>query len=137
MGVGCTRRCSWETPPIDESAPAFFRDFTQIWQRAEKVVYSRTLESASSARTRIEPSFEPERVRRLKETIGHDLSVGGANLAAQAIRASLVDEFQLLVVPVIVGGGKPWLPNSLSLKLKLLESRRFASGVVFLRYRPK
>jgi dihydrofolate reductase len=127
----------WETAPLDKNAPVFVRDFTQIWQAAEKVVYSRTQKSTSSAKTRIERTFHPETVRRLKATTSHDLTVGGADLAGQAIGAGLVDELQQYVVPVIVGGGKPWLPKTLRLDLELLDSTRFASGVVFLRYRPK
>ncbi len=127
----------WETAPLDGSESVLERDFTQMWQAAEKVVYSRTLKSASSAKTRIEPSFDPEAVRRLKATTSHDLSVGGADVTGQAIRAGLVDELQQYVVPMIVGGGKPWLPKKLRLNLKLLDSSRFASGVVFLRYHPE
>lgn len=126
----------WETAG-GEGSPVFIRDFAELWQVAEKVVYSRTLEAPSTARTRIERSFEPEVVQRLKETSSHDLSVGGADLAAQAMRAGLVDELQLFVVPVVVGGGKPWLPGELHLELQLVETRPFASGVVFLRYRPR
>ena len=127
----------WETAPLDESVSVFLRDFTQMWQAAEKAVYSRTLASVSSARTRIERSFDIEDIRRLKATASHDLSVGGADLARQAIGAELVDELQLFVVPVVVGGGKPWLPKNVHLNLGLLDSHHFASGVVFLRYRPE
>jgi dihydrofolate reductase len=127
----------WETAPLDESVPRAVRDWGQIWRSAEKVVYSRTLEATSSARTRVERSFEPDAVRRLKATVSHDLTVGGAELAAQAIGAGLVDELQLFVVPIIVGGGKGWLPDNLRLNLELLGSSRFASGVVFLRYGPR
>jgi dihydrofolate reductase len=127
----------WETAPVDDSVLAAVRDWTRIWRGAEKVVYSRTLEAPSSARTRIERSFDPDAVRRLKATTSHDLTVGGADLAAQAIRAGVVDELQLFVVPIVVGGGKGWLPSSLRLNLELLDISRFASGVVFLRYRPE
>ena len=125
----------WETAPLDESVPVFLREFTQMWQAAEKAVYSQTLASVSSARTRIERSFDTEDIRRLKVTTSHDLTVGGADLARQAIGAELVDELQLFVVPVVLGGGKPWLPKNMHLNLGLLDSHRFASGVVFLRYR--
>jgi len=125
----------WETAPMDEDQPRFVRDFTEIWQRAEKIVYSRTLESVSSARTRIERNFDPEEVRRLKATVSHDIAVGGADLAGQAIRAGLVDELHLLVVPVVVGGGKRCLPRGWRLHLELLDTRRFGSGAVYLRYR--
>jgi dihydrofolate reductase len=128
--------CYWETAPSDEDVPAPVRDFTQIWRDAAKVVYSRSLEAVSSARTRIVRSFDPEEVRHFKMTASRDLTVGGADLAGQAIEAGLVDEFQLFAVPVAVGGGKPWLPRARRLELELIESRAFASGVVFAGYRP-
>ena len=128
----------WEKEAdLESSAPDYFRDFTRIWQAAEKVVYSRTLKSPPSAKTRIEREFQPAAVRHLKSTTRHDMTVAGAELAGQAIRAGLVDEIQQFVVPVIVGGGKPWLPNSLRLDLDLLGSSRFENGTVFLRYRPR
>ncbi len=127
----------WETAASDDSVSAVVRDFTRLWRTAEKVVYSRTLESASSGNTRIERTFDPEAIRRLKVALSHDLTVGGADLARQALEAGLVDELQLFVVPVIVGGGKPWLPRDLRLELELLDCRHFASGVVFVRYRPE
>jgi dihydrofolate reductase len=125
----------WETSPLDDEAPGPLRDFTRIWRGADKVVYSRTLDAVSSARTRIARSFDANVVRRLKMTASRDLTVGGASLAGQAIESGLVDELQLFVAPVVVGGGKPWLPRR-SFSLELLESRTFAGGVVFLRYRP-
>ena len=124
----------WETAPVDETVPPCVRDFGEIWRRAEKVVFSRTLDAAPSARTRIERTFDPEEVRRLKTVDSRDLTVGGAELAGQAIVAGLIDEFQVLVVPVVVGGGKAWLPRGPRLDLELLESRTFSGGVVFLRY---
>lgn len=127
---------NWETARLDESVPAPVRDFTRIWQAAAKVVYSRSLAAASSSNTRIQPSFDAAAVRRLKAVAQRDLSVGGADLAGQAIGAGLVDELQLFMVPVVVGGGKPWLPGSLRLNLQLQESRRFSGGFVFLRYVP-
>jgi dihydrofolate reductase len=128
---------SWEMAPSDENVPAHRRDFIQMWQAAEKLVYSRTLESVASARTRIERSFDPQSIRKLKRTVSRDVTVGGADLAGQAVDAGLVDEFQLFLAPVIVGGGTSWLPKGLRLSLELLEERRFASGSVLLRYRPK
>jgi len=127
----------WETLPQDGSVPAFLRDFTGVWRAAEKVVYSRTLKTVPTAKTRIERSFDPETVRQYKSTTDLDLSVAGADLAGQAIGQGLVDEIRQFVVPVIVGGGKPWLPRDLFLELELVDSSHFASGVVFLRYRPK
>jgi dihydrofolate reductase len=123
----------WETAPTDGSPVV--RDFTDIWRQADKVVYSRTLDSASSARTRIERSFEPEAVRRLKVSARLDLAVGGAELAGQAMAAGLVDELHLFVVPVVVGGGKHWLSGGFRLNLELVDTRRFASGVTYARSR--
>jgi dihydrofolate reductase len=127
----------WETAllTLPDQAPAG-QEFAKIWQAAEKIVYSRTLEDVSSAKTRIQRSFEPEKVRELKATAERDLTVGGADLAAQAIKAGLVDELHLFVTPVIVGGGKPALPNSVWLALELLDVRRFEGGVVHLCYAP-
>jgi dihydrofolate reductase len=121
---------AWET--IDDPAPAM-RDFAQIWRAADKVVYSRTLESASSARTRIEREFDPEAVRRMKAE--GELSIGGPELAAHAIRARLVDELRLFLAPVVVGGGTPALPDGVRWPLELVDQRRFGNGVVYARYR--
>jgi dihydrofolate reductase len=122
---------AWET--IDDPAPVM-RDYAQIWQAADKVVYSRTLAEPSSARTRIERDFEPEAVGQLKATLERDISVGGPELAATAIRAGLVDEIGLFLTPVIVGGGKPALPAGVRVELDLVEERRFANGVVYVSY---
>jgi dihydrofolate reductase len=127
----------WETDPTLATQSRVMREFAELWQAADKVVYSRTLETASTARTRIERDFDPEAVRRLKATAGRDLTVGGPDLAAQAIKAGLVDEFQLLLVPIIVGGGRPSLPSTLRLELELLDERRFGNGIVHLRYRTR
>jgi dihydrofolate reductase len=124
----------WET--IDDDHPVM-RDFAELWRAAEKVVYSRTLESPTSARTRIERDFDPEAVRRLKETARSDIGIGGAELAGEAIAAGLVDEYRLLLVPVLVGAGKRALPGGVRAELELLEQRTFASGVVYLRYRQR
>jgi dihydrofolate reductase len=123
---------AWET--VADERP-FMRDYAEIWRAAEKIVFSRSLESAASARTRIERDFDPEAVRRLKEA--GDVSIGGPELAGEAIRAGLVDEYRFLVVPVAVGGGKRALPAGLRLDLELLDERRFRSGVVYLRYRQR
>ncbi|SRR6266496_359513 len=125
----------WETDPsLAEHSPVT-RDFAAIWQAAQKIVYSRTLEAVSTTRTRIEREFDPDAVRQEKEAAGRDLTVGGAALAAQAFRAGLVDELHLFLTPVLVGGGKHALPEGVSLKLELLDERRFRGGAVFLRYR--
>lgn len=125
----------WETAHTLPDQPAFVNDFAELWHVADKIVYSKTLNAASSARTRIERNFDPEAVRQMKSTAGRDISVGGPDLAAKAIKAGLVDEFHLLVAPIVVGGGKRSLPNNVRLKLGLLHERRFGSGVVYLRYR--
>ena len=122
---------SWETAG-DESPGT--QDFAEIWRAADKIVYSKTLESPSTARTRIEREFDPEAVRQLKASASTDLSVGGPNLAAHALKAGLVDECHLFVSPIIVGSGKQSLPDHVRLELELLEERRFANGVVYLRY---
>ena len=125
----------WETADAIADQPPVIRDYAEIWQAADKIVYSKTLERVSSARTRIERDFDPEAVGRLKAAAGPDLSVGGADLAAQAIKAGLVDELHLFVTPVVVGGGKQSLPSDVRLELELVVERRFGSGVVYLRYR--
>ena len=125
---------AWETVT---DGPPYVRDYAEIWRAADKVVYSRSLETVSSARTRIEREFDPEQVRRLKESAGADISVGGADLAGQAIEAGLVDEYGLFVVPVLVGGGKRAFPDGVRLELELLETHAFGSGVVYLRYRER
>ncbi len=125
----------WETVSTEGDQPAVNRDFAGIWQAAEKVVYSRTLQTVSSARTRIEREFDPDAVQRLKQSSQTDISVGGAELAGQAIGAGLVDECHLFLCPVVVGGGKRALPDNVRAQLELLEERRFGNGVVHLQYR--
>jgi dihydrofolate reductase len=124
----------WETAHTFADRRPVMQDFAQIWQAADKIVYSKTLETVSSARTRIEPEFDPEAVRQMKAQAGRDITVGGPDLAAQAIKAGLVDEFHLFFVPIVVGGGNQALPDHVRLKLELLDERRFGSGVVHLRY---
>ena len=121
---------AWET--IDDPAPVM-RDYAQIWRSADKIVYSRTLEEASSARTRIEREFDAEAVRAMKAE--GDLIIGGPELAGQAMRAGVLDELHLLLSPVVVGGGNPALPAGARLDLELLGERRFGNGVVHLHYR--
>jgi dihydrofolate reductase len=125
----------WETAHTVADQPPHVLDYAAIWQAADKIVYSRTLDEIASARTRIERDFDPEAIRELKAAADRDLSVGGAELAAQAFRAGLVDEIQLLVAPAVVGGGKQALPDGVHVKLELIDERRFGSGMVFLRYR--
>jgi dihydrofolate reductase len=125
---------AWETLDTSEQTPAM-RDFAAIWRAADKIVYSRTLETVSSARTWIERDFDPETIRQLKATAAQDASVGGPELAAEAIRAGLVDECHLFLTPIVVGGGTPALPRNVRVELELLDDRRFTGGVVHLHYR--
>ncbi len=125
----------WETDPTLAAESTLLRDFAEIWQAADKIVYSKTLEAVSTRKTQIERNFDPEAIRQLKEASEHEILIGGANLAAHAFRAGLIDECQLFLTPIIVGGGKPALPNNVRLELELLEERRFGNGMVFLRYR--
>ncbi|HSQ33144.1 MAG TPA: dihydrofolate reductase family protein [Gemmatimonadaceae bacterium] len=124
----------WENPPKLDEEPPVIREFAAIWRAADKIVYSRTLKTASTARTRIEREFDPEAVRRMIASTARDLSIGGPELAALAIEAHLVDEIHLLLNPVIVGGGKRSLPANTRVKLELLSERRFRSGVVHVQY---
>jgi dihydrofolate reductase len=125
----------WETAEVlrDESPVAW--EWMQLWRAADKLVYSRSLETASSARTRIERSFDPGAVRAMKDSAERDITVGGPDLAAQAFRSGLVDRCQLFLTPVLVGGGKPALPENVRLDLDLVNEHRFENGVVFLDYR--
>ena len=122
---------AWET--MADPDPVM-RDYAEIWQAAEKVVYSTTLAAVSSAHTRIERDFDPEAVRALKASCERALSIGGPTLAAEALRAGLVDQVQLFLSPIVVGGGNPALPDGVRVELDLLDERRFDNGVVFLRY---
>lgn len=125
---------AWETLELDGEPPCV-RDFAEIWRAADKVVYSRTMQVPRSARTRIEHEFDPAVVRQMKIAATRDLSIGGPGLAAEALRAGLVDECHLFLAPVVVGGGTPALPGDIRLGLELYDERRFANGVVHLGYR--
>lgn len=125
---------SWETVSTGADQPSVIRDFAEIWQATEKLVYSRTLQTVFSARTRIERVFDPEAISQLKETSGRDITIGGPEIAGQAIDAGLVDECHLFLAPVAVGGGKRSLPGNIRVHLDLLDERRFANGVVHLHY---
>jgi dihydrofolate reductase len=125
----------WETAHTVADQTPIARDFAEIWRAADKVVYSRTLDEVSSARTRIERAFDPQAIRKLKASADRDLGIGGPELAAQALEAGLVDELQLFLAPVVVGGGNRALPDNVRVKLELLDERRFGNGMVFLRYR--
>ena len=127
----------WETPEVIPGATPAMLDFARIWQAADKIVYSKSLATVSIPKTRLEREFEPQAVHDLKAQLSHDISVAGPNLAAQAIRAGLVDEYQLLVVPILLGGGKRVLPGNVGVKLDLLDERRVGKGWVYLRYRTR
>jgi dihydrofolate reductase len=125
---------AWET--ITDEQP-FVQDYAELWRAADKIVYSRSLEAVSSERTRLERNFDPDAVQQMKAATERDISVGGPELAAQAIRAGLVDEIALYLSPIVVGGGTRALPDDVRVKLELLAERRFGNGVVHLRYRTK
>ena len=125
----------WETANTGAGSSAVFRDFAVIWRAADKIVYSRTVQTVFSARTRIERDFEADAIRRLKETSEADITIGGAELAGQAIAAGLVDECHLFLGPVLVGSGKRALPADIRTNLELMDERRFRRGVVHLHYR--
>ncbi len=127
----------WETDPTLAERSPLMRDFAQIWQAADKIVYSRTLKVVDTARTRIERNFDPEAVLRMKASAGGDMIVGGADLATRAFEAELVDECHLFVAPIVVGGGKRSLPDGVRLKLELLDEHRFGNGMVYLHYRTR
>jgi dihydrofolate reductase len=140
VGTHLLGRRMYETMAVWESLDAFpdpspvVREFAAIWQEADKIVYSSTLEAPATSRTRVERDFAPEVVRALKKEDDRDISVGGPTLAAQAIRAGLVDEYQLFLAPTVVGAGNPALPNDVRVSLRLLDQRSFAGGMVYLRY---
>jgi dihydrofolate reductase len=125
----------WETDASLAEQSPLTRDFAEIWQAAYKIVYSRTLENVSTGKTRIERDFDPDAVRQLKAESATDIVVGGHDLAAHAFKAGLVDECNLFLAPIVVGGGKQSLPSNVLLKLELLDERRFGNGMVFLNYR--
>ncbi|HEY7134337.1 MAG TPA: dihydrofolate reductase family protein [Acidimicrobiia bacterium] len=125
----------WETDPSFAAQSELMGDFARVWQAADKVVYSTTLREVSTANTRLEHDFDPDATRDLKASAARDLTIGGANLAAKAFKAGLVDECHLMIYPVFVGSGKPALPRDGRADLELLDERRFGNGVVSLRYR--
>lgn len=128
---------AWETLDTGPGQPLYIQDFAKIWKAADKIVYSRTLKEVSTPKTRIERRFVPEAVRELKEHAASDISIGGPSLTAQAIKAGLVDEYQLFVTPIVVGRGKHFLPTDAHVDLELLDERSFSNGMVYLRYRSR
>jgi dihydrofolate reductase len=127
----------WETDPSLAADSPLAQDFAMLWQAADKIVYSTTLESVSTRKTRIERTFDPEAVRKLKAASDHAIAIGGPELAAHAFQAGLIDECHLFLIPILVGGGKPALPDTVRLELELVEERRFANGTVYLHYRTR
>jgi dihydrofolate reductase len=125
----------WETAPTTGNEPQVMRDYARVWQSAEKVVYSRSLDAVTTKKTRLEHRFDPEAVRTIKASAMRDVSIGGATLAGAAIAAGLVDEVHLLMTPVLVGGGTRALPSGVRVRLELLNERRFANGVLYAHYR--
>lgn len=127
----------WETDPGLAAESPLLRDFAEIWQAADKIVYSRTLASVSTARTRLERDFDPEAIRQLKATARKDILIGGPELATHAFRAGLIDQCHLFLAPVVVGDGKRSFPNHIHLELEPLQERRFANGMLYLHYRTR
>ena len=125
----------WETAHVLDDEPQYIRDYARIWQNADKIVYSTSLASVSSARTRIEREFDPEVVRAMKASLSDDISIGGPNLAAHALKAGLVDELHLFLIPIVVGSGKRALPAKHQMDLELLDECRFDNGVIHAHYR--
>ena len=127
----------WDTAEMIEGKSAIVREYAEVWRDADKVVFSRTLDQVTTERTRLEREFDPDAIRRLKEDAERDISIGGPTLAAEAIRAGLVDEYQLVVAPIIVGGGTSVFPGGVRFDLELVDERRFTNGAVHLHYRTR
>jgi dihydrofolate reductase len=125
----------WETDPNLAADSPLTRDFAEIWQAADKIVYSKTLEKVSTSKTELKRNFDPHAIQQLKQAVEHDILIGGPELAAHAFQSGLIDECHLFLAPIIVGGGKPSLPANVRLAFELLEERRFGNGMVYLRYR--
>ncbi len=126
----------WETLELDPE-PEVARDYARIWRSTDKIVYSSTLTAPVTERTRVERTFDPDAVRRMKDEAARDISIGGAHLAAAAIRAGLVDEYVQFLTPIIVGGGTRFLPDDVRVELELIDERRFSNGFVSVRYRAR
>jgi riboflavin biosynthesis pyrimidine reductase len=127
----------WDTPELLPDQTPIMLNFSAAWRNADKIVYSSSLESVSTARTRLERTFEPNAVRHLKDQAERDLSIAGPTLAAHAFRAGLIDEVHLFLAPCVVGGGTRALPENVRLDLELLDERRFADGMIYLHYRSR
>ncbi len=127
----------WETDPSLAADSPLMQDYAQIWQAAEKIVYSKTLTTVPTRKTTLEQNFDPARIKALKKTAQQNIVIGGPNLAAHAFSEGLIDEFHLFLMPIVLGGGKPCLPDNLRLGLELLAERRFQNGTVYLHYQIK
>jgi dihydrofolate reductase len=125
---------AWEDAEALADQAPYLREYGEIWRAADKIVYSTTLDAVSTERTRLERAFDPDAVREIKASSERDLLIGGPDLAAQAIRAGLVDEWHLFVAPIVVGGGTSWLPGGVRVELDLVDERRFPSGFAYLHY---
>jgi dihydrofolate reductase len=125
----------WETAPTGNGEQSAGQDYARIWQAADKIIYSRSLERVSTARTRLEREFDPDTIQQMKAAAARNISVGGPTLAAHALRLGLVDECHLFLSPIVVGGGTPAMPDNVRIQLELLDERRFGNGVVYLHYR--
>jgi dihydrofolate reductase len=125
----------WETASTGNGEQSAEQEFAKLWQRADKIIYSRSLDRVSTARTRLEREFDAEAIRQMKADVTRDIAVSGPTLAAEALRHGLVDECHLFLSPIVVGGGTPALPDNVWLQLQLLDERRFDNGVVYLHYR--
>jgi len=125
---------AWESVPGMDDQPLFIRDFAETWQAADKIVFSTSMESVSTSRTRIERQFIADDVRQLKAAARQDIAIGGPELASTAFKAGLIDQCWIFITPVVVGGGKPGLPRDIRLDLRLEREHQFASGTVFLQY---
>jgi dihydrofolate reductase len=127
----------WESIQTTPDQPPWILDFANIWKNAYKIVYSKTMDSVSSTKTRIEREFVPDEIRQIKKNSSKTINIGGPTIAAQAIKAGLVDEYHLMIAPIFVGGGKSFFPRNIKLKLDLIEEQRFSNGTVYLHYNPR
>jgi dihydrofolate reductase len=124
----------WETPTPEIDESPITADYQRIWSAARKIVYSTTLDAVATENTSIERVFDPDQVAELVGRSDTDVSIGGAHLAAHALRAGLIGELRMFLTPVIVGDGTPFLPSGYSDTLELLDEQRFGNGTVYLRY---
>lgn len=128
---------AWEQIQINPNHSSYILEYAAIWQKAKKIVFSKTLNKVSTAKTQIERNFDPKAILQMKEESVGNLLIGGPNLASQAIKAELIDEFHLFIIPLVVGGGKRYIPDNVWLNLELKTERRFQNGTIYLYYIPK